>query len=178
MGGPANSAIDKRLQNPTSSGIPFKLFYRRLPPRRQGIFKHEKMSIKTKGCNLLIDNVTELFGTFDIESSSLRDFVQPASFDEQYAILPLGLNTPIVWMYYKETRTAAEYKFERENDQVAQYKIDLIIPEQKEAIANVMRKTDRVLWRCTETANRTQLRLQLNPSGIRSCLSIRSRTLV
>jgi hypothetical protein len=98
------------------------------------------MSIKTKGCNLLIDNVTELFGIVDIESSSLHDFVQPASFDEQYAVLPPGLNTPIVWIYYKETRTADEYKFERENDQTEQYKIDLIIPEQKEAVANVMRK--------------------------------------
>jgi len=106
------------------------------------------MSIKTKGCNLLIDNVTELFGIFDIESSSVRDFVQPASFREQYAVLPPGLNTPIVWMHYKDTRPAAEYKFERENDQSEQYRIDLIIPEQQETIVNVMRKNDRMIRRC------------------------------
>jgi hypothetical protein len=102
------------------------------------------MSIKTRKCNIFIDNVTELTGEFDIDSSSLNDFVQPASFDTQQAFFPPGSSTPIVWVYYKENRTAAEPQFDKEKGINELYNIDLVNSESdEEKVLNVMRKAKR-----------------------------------
>lgn len=98
------------------------------------------MSIKTRGCNIYIDGVTGLTGEFDVEASRLGDFVQPASFGNQYAIFPPGFSTPLVFVYHKDNRTTLEHQFGKEVADGELYNIDVIVAGKDQTVLNVMRK--------------------------------------
>lgn len=105
------------------------------------------MSIKTRKCNISIDNVTELTGEFDVESSPLNNFIQPATFDDQGAIFPPGSRTPIVWVYYKDKSTETDPQSHKNDGSDELYTIDLVMAgNEEDKVLNIIRKAKRT-WR-------------------------------
>lgn len=77
-----------------------------------------------------------------VESASENDFVQPAFFKDQHALLAPGSSTPIVWVVHKGNRESSEHQFPIDNEQVELYSIDLFIAESfEDRVMNIMGMT-------------------------------------